>query len=511
MEKVVCSCASCNEYLAEFFNRWIKIGKSYISPVIDTDEIFPGAPTGAVRLGEKETLVENCHLQDIACSCDAIVGLRCLDTPVNHVLHDGQLFLRLSSIKTRAVNDHKLVDIKIQRTLKLREASHSGSTTANTPPASEDSANMPMDHDGPSEIHGHLLDHIQDQLDAQREETQRLNRAGFQMASSFDNAVLRIEGEIKKLKDGMGDLRDERETNCNKIDAIDDNVAQLRIIVDDVKNASQNKSAYTRLDEELASAKQAIADVRLSLNNELDKSTKRHQRKHETLTSDLNAVRLNLGAMRDELDGTKKTINKRISAENIHGTEIASLRAELKELREELAKERSQKTFPRGSMFPSREIDILTTNITKIGQRANQIETLQMAFELLKERVQRMEKGSTSNDQDASETGNQNRHSIDLLPEVSRRKRKHSPRPEETTDLPTPQTTSSSKKPTRQLRSNSPLSNHGSLWSSPRAKAQTSDAQTADSPRLTKSGAVDKRSMRRLTRLAASQNTGSND
>ncbi|KAI0894821.1 hypothetical protein F4806DRAFT_98030 [Annulohypoxylon nitens] len=500
MEKVVCSCASCNAYFGEFFNQWIKISKSYISPVIDTDEISSVTLTGAVRLGDKETLIENCYLQDLACTCGAVIGLRCLETPVNHVLRNGQLFLRLSSVQIKSLHTHKLVEIKVQRTLKLREASHGGSPLANEPP----------DHDVPSEIHGHLLDHLQAQLDAQREETQRLNKAGFQMASSFDSAVLRIEGEVKKLKDGMVSLKEEQNDSSNNVNTVDEKVDWLRVDVEDVRKTLATKSAYARLDEEVATAKSAVADVRTYLSDELGKWAKKQQRKQEILATDLSTARVELGTLRDELDGTKKTISKKISAEDVYIKEVASLGADLKELRDELAKERSKKSPPREPVFPSREIDILTTNITKIGQRANQVEALQMELEILRERVQRMENGPTPRKQDESNMGDRNSDSINSLPKVSGRKRKHSARLKEAS-LPMSPTISSSKKPTRSLRSNSPLTSHDPLFSSPLVKARGTEAQTPSSPRLTKSGEVDKRCMRRLTRLAAAGNSASND
>ncbi|KAI2462830.1 hypothetical protein F4781DRAFT_168284 [Annulohypoxylon bovei var. microspora] len=505
MEKIACSCTKCKVYLGEFINQWIKIGKSYVSPVVEPEEISPIGPTGTARLGEKQTLIENCHLQDQACRCGAVIGLRCLDTPVNHVLHNGQLFLQLSSVVFTGLDwNAKHVQIRIQRTLKLRKASRSGFTAANSPQASEDSSNMSMNNDGPSEIHGHLLDHLQAQLDAQREETQRLNRAGFHMASSFDSAVLRIESEMKKFKESMVDLQEDQIKKLSRTGNVEDDVTLLKVEVDDLKKVSQNASAYTRLEREVSLAKQAIADVGLSLSNELDKSAKKQQRKHEILSAGLGSVQLDLGVLREELDGTKKTATERISVENNYAKEVASLRAELKELREELAKERSQKSLPRDPVIPSREIDILTTNITKIGQRASQVEALQMGFELLRERVQRMEKMLTPNTQDALDIESQTIHSTDSVSGTSGQKRKHNPRPEETANLRTSPTTSPSKRPTRKSWSSSPST-------PPSSRTQTLGAQPFDSPRLTKSGAVDKRSTRRITRLAALRSAASND
>ncbi|KAI0385808.1 hypothetical protein F5Y04DRAFT_157173 [Hypomontagnella monticulosa] len=502
MDRVVCSCKRCAQRLGQFANLWIKIGKSYISPVIDNGDGLAITLTGSVRLGEEQTLVDHCHLRDVACiNCHAVVGLRCLDTPVNHVLHENQLFLRLSSIAITTW-DGEPVEITIQRTLKLKEGSNNRFTDTNTSTASEADNDTYADHEGPSEMHGQLLDHIQAQLDAQREDIQRLNRSGYQMVSSFDNAVLRIEGEIKKLKNNMTDLRDELGGSLSKTASIQNNLTSLDNELGKVKDMLQTKSTYEDLEQELASASKAIADVRLSLSNDLAKSTKQQQENHDLVTSDLNRAQRDLSRMREDLDDTRKTSRENVSTAKAYAKEVLSLRAELKELREELAQERARKSQPKDPVFPSQELDILTTSITKIGQRASHVETLQMELELLKGRVQRMENTPTSNNrgQDVRDTATQHIDTPQPLTKVPKQKRKRDSLSAETTNLDTPPTAFPRKRPTRVPSSGSPLKIHDSISSPSSTQVQNLDAKASNSPRLTKSGTIDKRSLRRGSR-----------
>ena len=61
------------------------------------------------------------------------------------------------------------------------------------------------------------------------------------------------------------------------------------------------------------------------------------------------------------------------------------------QLRNELGREPAQVTARSDPGFSAHELDILTSNISKIGNRASQIESLQMEFELFKTRLQRLE------------------------------------------------------------------------------------------------------------------------
>ncbi|KAI2619373.1 hypothetical protein GGS26DRAFT_330282 [Hypomontagnella submonticulosa] len=501
MDQVICSCKRCAQRLGEFANLWIKIGKSYISPIIDDEDGLAIALTGSVRLGEEQTLVDHCHLRDVACvNCHAVVGLRCLDTPVNHVLHENQLFLRLSSVAITRW-DGEPVEIAIQRTLKLKEASNSRPTATQTSAPSEGDTHAYMDYEGPSEMHGQLLDHMQAQLDAQREEIQRLNRSGYQLVSSFDNAVLRIEGEIKKLKDNITGLQEDLGDSQTRTSSVQTGLTSLGSELSEVKKVLRNGSTYDHLEQELNLAKQTISDLRSSLSRDLDKSVKQQQEKHNSITSGLDRAQQDLSRMREEFDETKKVTREGVSTAKAYAKEVVSLRAELKELQEEVAQERARKSQPKDPVFPSQELDILTTSITKIGQRASHVETLQMELELLKGRVQRMENTRTSDiqGQDITDTGTQYRNSS-KLPTKASKKRKHGPLPAEVTRSDTSPASSPRKRPTRISSSSTPSKNHDAVSPRPSVQVEKVGAKASNSPRLTKSGTVDKRSLRRGSR-----------
>lgn len=72
-----------------------------------------------------------------------------------------------------------------------------------------------------------------------------------------------------------------------------------------------------------------------------------------------------------------------------HTCELSALRRQVKQLRAELA-ERAQAQAPEPS-YSAHELDILASSISKIGNRASQVETLQIEFNLFRTRLQRIE------------------------------------------------------------------------------------------------------------------------
>jgi len=57
MELVYCNCKNCNATVGLFLNLWTQIGKSYFSPIIDPDGELAITYSGAIRVGERGTLV----------------------------------------------------------------------------------------------------------------------------------------------------------------------------------------------------------------------------------------------------------------------------------------------------------------------------------------------------------------------------------------------------------------------------------------------------------------------
>ncbi|KAK1449908.1 hypothetical protein CMEL01_07244 [Colletotrichum melonis] len=219
MEVIQCKCASCQAILATFFNLWTQIGKSYFSPTIEAQgntQMIAKEPT---RIGEAGYLVAECELQDVACAkCDNVIGLMCLSSPVNHVLHDSQILLRKTIIVFLKKNG-KPVELNVRHTLKLLNDSRPGSYPAN-------------DHFNPDS-----------------------DTAGFQVVSQFDSAVSRIEKEMAKLNSTLGQLQSD--FDLHKAD-----LKSVKIEVSSGEFSTQNSFKLSRLESQVRTANAAISEMR---------------------------------------------------------------------------------------------------------------------------------------------------------------------------------------------------------------------------------------------------------
>ncbi|KAI0008920.1 hypothetical protein F4779DRAFT_414583 [Xylariaceae sp. FL0662B] len=499
MQQVACSCVKCNHRLGELLNLWIQIGKSYISPIIPSERDLKITPSGSVRLGDRQTLVDSCRLQNVACAkCWAIIGLRLTDTPINHVLQKGQLFLRLSSLVITDLGGANAVKVIIQRTLKLKEPSRNGVATGDTPTDFWGGLHPSQDHNG-SSSEGDQFDQFKP--DHLQEEIRRLDKAGYQMVSSFNNALIRTQGEVKKLKEEMSDLQHNLTSNHSKTLSIDEDITLIKGELKQARKLSEDKASHTDLEQEIVSTNQTITDMRMLLNSKLEDANEEHQRRQATHKSELDHAQQNLREVKEELDSARDTARESISTARAYAKDVVSLKAELKQLREEFAQDRSRKSTQSDPVFPAQEIDILTSNITKIGQRASHIESLQMEFELLKGRVQRLE-ARTPTLSSHSDMDHLHMSSSDPRQGRPRKKRSRSPDPAVIFNSETPSVTPVAKRqpPDRDLFSSSSPINCDSMSSPPSVRTQKPDTEFGDSPRLTKSGAVDKRYLKRSLR-----------
>ncbi|KAI0600883.1 hypothetical protein F4775DRAFT_582460 [Biscogniauxia sp. FL1348] len=446
MEQVSCSCVKCNQCLSQFPNLWTKIGKGYISPIVQVEGPLNIAASNETRLGETQTLVDGCQLRDIQCmKCNVLVGFECIDTPVNHVLCTGQLLLRISSILITTVNGNSTVTATIQRTLKLRETP-SDRITTNTSTAIDE-----VD-----------LAHVLTDLDTQRENIQKLDSAGHHIVATFNRSVSRIDADVQKLRDGMGELR---------------------------KSLGKDHAKTVDLEDDIKGLNAELAE---------------QHRNHDTVGPDWENVRCDLAGLRKELDEARNVAKESISMSKTYAREVVSLKAEIKYLKEELARGRPQNPLSNNSLLPSHEIDILTSNITKIGQRASQVETLQMEFDLLKGRIQRMEACDHQKDPKADD------HDMDsskYRPGSFRRKRSRSPRLDEPTGSDVSSMISPNKRTSLDTWSSSPTRNYDYKRSPPLTRAPETEAKP---PRLTKAGVVDRRTMRRGPRGSLTDGRTSN-
>ena len=346
-----------------------------------------------------------------------------------------------------AGNHH--VDLVVKRYLQLRERTTTASSSRATPGRGH-VGNPPSfveDQDNASDDGKHLdISHIQADLDVQREDIDRIDSAGYQIVSAFDKAVLRIEHEMQGLQDSFKNLKQNMGENH-------DHLSSLKTEVIDIKKTAAGIKAVDSLSSLVTSLKTTVS----SLRHDLD-ATSMHIRK------DLIAVKSSVSRTKKEVDDISAVVSGCTSAAEIYANEVKSLRAELTALRKQLMHNRSgQSTTSTNTAASSREVDILASNIAKIGNRANQVETLQMEFDILKGRVERMEADyGNKPDLGVEETGS---YPPNLY--ISGRRKRPS-----------------------------------SAMDPPSGLSQTSELIKSDGKktRLTKTGAVDKRTQRRTSR-----------
>lgn len=402
--------------------------------------------------------------------CFSLCFLICLtQVPLNaYTVNRNQLLFRITTVLPLSHADGREVDLVVKRYLKLRETSRASTEK----PLNGASAGP---YDDPPGAGAAELSLLQAQLEAQRTDIERIDSAGFKVISGLDDAVSRVEGDLGKMRDTLSELRQELRGNH-------DDMASLKTEIKDVKKQSQDRTVVKRLEEQLNSAHETLDTLRHELNDLAAK-----------FENELHGVKASLRQNTKDVEDIKSLVRDRVSTRD-HAKDMASVRGELAQLRKQMEESRLKPPEP----FPSRELDILTSNIAKIGNRASQVESLQMEFEIFKGRVERMEAAGQARQvpvSSAETTSAYDRyddhgyHQQDLR--SSRRKRPSSGL--ETTPLPE----SSSK---RAATSSDPAETViATQWSqsSPSSPVPVPEARArTDNTRLTKSGKADKRSQR---------------
>ncbi|KAK0730754.1 hypothetical protein B0H67DRAFT_639216 [Lasiosphaeris hirsuta] len=365
MESVYCNCKKCDATVGLFINLWTQIGKTYFSPIIDPEDNLAILCQGAIRVGERGTLVEECHLQDIVClSCAAVLGLKCIETPVNHVLDENQVLFRLASVELLS-RDGQEVDFTIKRVLDVKEPSKvsSGSYSGTPPQGAFHSSAFPEVVD---------LLQLQADLEGQREDINRIDSQGSKVISTLDSRVARAEEQVGKLRDTLGSLR-------RDVGGIQEDLSSLKVEVNEAKRAAQDHAPLSDLEQRLSAANGSVGEMRREVGTLA-----------EELRRGLSGVTSQLRQQKQDIDDLKTEVRSRVHARD-HAKDMAALRSEMLQMRRQMDEMRSKAAERIATPFPSKELDILTSNIAKIGNRASQVETLQMEFEILKGRVERTE------------------------------------------------------------------------------------------------------------------------
>ncbi|PHH69240.1 hypothetical protein CDD82_7900 [Ophiocordyceps australis] len=359
MDLVSCSCVECDALLGRVANLWTQIGKKYMVHNQATETVFCVATAGSIRQGDAGTLVGGCQLQDAQCQkCDASLGQKCLQSPRNHVLADGQIIFRIASLVLRPATDlRRKAEPNMTRLLKLKAE-----------PQADPSCNSHVD-----------LLHLEQQLESQRHDIARLGASAVHLVANFDTAIARVEGQVRQLDQSVDTLRADATALRN----------DLRLVTSDVNQVRWDcptNSHVTRLDQQLQTTDRVVTELRQALNT--SKSDM------DTLRDQLAATQKELRQANDESRRLKDGLDQMEDA--VHqskdcASDVSMLRREVQQLRAELAQERAHQSHSTPPPFSSHELNVLSSTISKIGNRASQIESLQMEFELFKSRVQRIE------------------------------------------------------------------------------------------------------------------------
>ncbi|KND90263.1 hypothetical protein TOPH_05144 [Tolypocladium ophioglossoides CBS 100239] len=392
MDLVTCKCANCDAKLGCVDNLWTQIGKKYLTSATHAEdqEQFRISTSGSIRQGDADTLVGGCQLQDAECAkCRINLGQKCLTTSMNHAFNDGQIIFRISSITLKSSSDlRRSAEPKIKRVLKLRNDTPSTDGHGNTSPAQEkpfvnsNDAGKCTPQDSPSVDNLDFMQ-LQADLDAQRVDIHRIGSTGMQVVSNFETAIARVERQMKQLGDSIDSVRKDSDGQRGDL-------RSLKSEVTDVRWGCENNSVVSRLDQQLQTTDRVVTELRQALNKfKPEMADLRGQL--AAAQQDLHEARDETARLKNEADETKPIAHESVAVSKQYAFEVSTLRREIKQLRGELAQERAQQRSSEFSSFSSHELDILASSISKIGNRASQVESLQMEFELFRTRVQRLE------------------------------------------------------------------------------------------------------------------------
>lgn len=370
---------------------------------------------------------------------------------------------------------NKKANFEVKRHLKLREPSKKG------PEANGD---RPRSREGPGAEAQYSYHHsstapelvdislLQADLDAQRGDIDRIDKAGFKVVTSLDEAVTRVEGDLAKMRHTLSELQRDMRGNH-------DDMSSLKSEIKEVKQQTQDSTPINRLQEQLDAANKAIEEVRRDMRDA-----------NSQFRKGIADVKSGIRENKTGIEELRGLVRDHVSTRD-HAKEMASIRGEMNQLRKQMGERRSEPA----DQFQSRELDILTSNIAKIGNRANQVESLQMEFEIFKGRVERMEnarqQGRPSLQNGAQEISPYDQYDDDDGTYYggdtlsSRRKRPSSGL--DTSPMPSPNSTKRTAYPPR-------LADRTDVSEIPGSAGSTT--LFGSSPRLTKSGKVDKRAQR---------------
>ena len=277
--------------------------------------------------------------------------------------HRGQLLLRSLSIEL--CNDEgDEIEFEVKRTLNIKEPSKAA--TERAPAAPNARPSQPKFPEFVSILQ------IQADMESQRQDISRIDTNGFKIATDLDKRMARIEDEAKKLGSTFSDLR-------RDITGTQEDLTSLKNEIKGIKGSVKDADSPTDFEERLGAVTSTLGELRQEI------ATWGTQ-----LRQEISDIKSEVQDNKHAVDELRAEMGTMISRQE-HDNSTTTIHAELAYLKQQINDMQPGDGARTGALFPSRELEILSSNISRIGSRTSQVESLQMDFELLKGRVERME------------------------------------------------------------------------------------------------------------------------
>ena len=231
------------------------------------------------------------------------------------------------------------------------------------------------------------LQQLQLDLHAQTEDIRRIDSNGFRIVTALDKRTSRLGDEVTRLRATVSSVH-------RDVGGLQQELGRIKPEIKKVGAPAQDPSPLSRLENQLVSITSALGDVGQQLNTFDSRFHKQ-----------LGELKSEISQQQQDIEDLKSIVRTSVSASD-YAQDMTALRAEMAQLRRQTEETRAQGTERIESAFPSRELEVLTTNIAKISNRASQVETLQMELEILKGRVERAEanRGRTADNRQLTRT-----------------------------------------------------------------------------------------------------------
>ncbi|KAK7970454.1 hypothetical protein PG996_001117 [Apiospora saccharicola] len=222
-----------------------------------------------------------------------------------------------------------------------------------------------------------------------------LGIAGHQLASSFNEAVVRIDSDIVTLKADLGTLWERLDNRSRDLSGLLADVSSLRDEVRENQQATGDIPDIAALKEQLASTVSKVSAVQEDFDNRLNSAKEIMFQEMDSVRGELTRAQEGLQDLRRQLGDHGSLSREDAIAEDSYAKEVHLLRMEVAQLRNVTARNYARSQTSHCNTLPREELDILISNVAKFGNWVSQVETLQMESQMLKSRVQRLEANAT--------------------------------------------------------------------------------------------------------------------